>query len=93
MLVLYIGIPSINEVHLLLFTFLGVTDELVNDLVVDKGKVKNKVLKEFLSYRLLLEIGALIVSIVTGMYMIFFALLVFDIGYVVTAKAGARGLL
>lgn len=91
LIVLLIGVPKLDEIHLIFFTLAAVGEELVNDLIVDKGKVKAKKLHEFLSYRPVLEIAALFVSIISGEYIIFFALLCYDIGYVLTTKAGARG--
>jgi len=82
------GIPQINIFLLTLFTLLCVAEEIINDKI-DKIKKKNLIFK-ILKYRPILEITALIVSIITGYWIIFFMLLSFDIAYILTDYFGIK---
>lgn len=60
-------------------------EEWVNDNVVDKKKVKGLFLK-FLSIRPILEIAAIVLSVIYSNFSIFFLLLFFDLGYLFSSK-------
>lgn len=79
------GYSKFNAILLIIFIAVCVLEEIVNDYF-DKHKIKNKKLRKFVAARPLLEITALIASIVTGNWLLWFALLFVDIGYVGTAN-------
>ncbi len=89
--VIIFKIQKINLVLLVVFFFAAYLDERVNDFIgLNKKKVKNKMFRKILEVRPLLEITALIASIILGNYSLFFALLCFDIGYQVTEMMIAK---
>ncbi len=71
----------------ILFMFIGacILEENLNEYM-DKGKIEKKTLRKIISIRPIVEMVALIVSIITGLWPIWFALLSFDIGYVITSR-------
>jgi len=85
---------NFNILLLMLFSIASFTDEKI-DMILHKIKNKNLIQKMFES-RLTLEITALIVSLTTKNWEIFFAILSFDIGYQLTEfsykKLNLRGL-
>lgn len=80
--VLVFGWMGTNILHIIIFTPIGVLEELVNDRFVDKGKIKNKRLSSFFAWRPLIEISAFIVSALTGQWIVWFGILSYDIGYI-----------
>ncbi len=83
-----LGIPQINIFLSIFFTLLCVAEEIINDKI-DKIKKKNLILK-VLKYRPILEITALIVSIITGYWIIFSMLLTYDVAYILTNYFGIK---
>jgi len=78
---IFIGF-QLNNLYLLgFFALVNMAEEYVNDLL-DKGRIKNKKLAKIISLRPLLEITIFIIAAVTGIWMMWFALLSFDIGYI-----------
>ena len=80
--ILIFGIGNINYFLLLIFALASFTDEKV-DLSLKKLKKKNIIVK-ILDLRLILEITAFIISLITNLWGIFFAMLAFDVGYKLT---------
>lgn len=80
------GLPGVDVTLMLIFLAAGVADEAGNDMA-DKGRLKGRKAK-FLRKRLLLELTAFLVSVVTWEWVIFFGMIVFDAGYVATGKLG-----
>lgn len=78
-LTLIFKISITNYVLFGIFIVVCIGEELLNNYI-DKLKTQN-ILTYVLKKRLLLEITTLIVSIFTGIWMIWFSLLGFDIGY------------
>ncbi len=85
----FAGIPQINFFLVVLFTALGFLDELLNDLI-DRAKEKkvrvNELVAKFVNARLSLEIGTLAVGVITGNFVYFIALFVFDLAYNIVEK-------
>jgi hypothetical protein len=79
----FLGVPEISIPFLLLFTLVCVFEEAIN-MLVDNNKIKNKLIKKTFKLRPLLEITALLVSVFTGFWLIWFSILIFDIGYLST---------
>ena len=77
-----IGIPKINYLLGILFAFASFMDEKV-DTHLHKIKKMNW-LKRFLEARIIIEVTAFTVSIVTGVWVIFIAILFFDMGFIAT---------
>ena len=65
----------------IIFIVAGFIEELVNTELLDKKKIKNKYLRIILKFRPILEITVFIASLVTGIWIMWFTLLLFDIGY------------
>ncbi len=78
---IFIGFQSNNLYLLGLFALVNIGEEYINDLL-DNGRIKNKKLAKIISLRPLLEITTFIIAAVTGIWMMWFALLSFDIGYI-----------
>jgi hypothetical protein len=74
-----------NGIIILIIAFLCFLEEWINDNVVDKNKVKG-FFKKFLSIRPLLEITAIILSIIYSNINIFLLLFLFDLGYLTSKK-------
>ncbi len=72
-----------NYFLLIIFLVAALLDEVLNDYF-DKRKIKNTISKIF-KYRILLETTALLVSIILNQWILFFAILSFDIGYISTS--------
>lgn len=70
---------------LALFVLACVADEWLSDLA-DRKKIKIKLLKKFLLLRPIVEITAFVVSLITMQWLLWFAILCFDIGYILTNK-------
>lgn len=83
--ILMFGLPTVNPLIILLIAIICVLEEWVNDNIVDKKKVKG-ILLNFLSIRPLLEITAIVFSIIYANISIFLLLLSFDLGYLITKK-------
>jgi len=75
---------KVNYILLILFLIASVADEMLNDYF-DRKKKKN-LLTKILGYRLLLEITAFSASLILNQWVYFFAILSFDIGYILTTK-------
>ncbi|MFH1663984.1 MAG: hypothetical protein ABH986_04220 [archaeon] len=85
----FLGVSEINVFYLLLFFSVSFAEEIVNDKIVDKNKIKNKLLNEFMKLRPLIELTALIVSFVSGKWIIWLGILAFDFGYILMEKTGS----
>ena len=70
---------------LIFFVIINILEELVNDYF-DKHPFKNNFLQKIASARLLLDISALLVSLITGFWQIFVAMVCFDIAYQLITK-------
>jgi len=77
-----LGLPKVNYLLGIIFAVAAFTDEKI-DMKLHKMK-KFDPLKKILESRLVVELTALVVSILTGMWMVFVAILFFDIGYIAT---------
>lgn len=80
--VLVFGWMGTNILYIIIFTPIGVLEELINDKFVDKGKIKNKRISTFFTWRPLIEISVFIVSVMTGQWIIWLGILSYDIGYI-----------
>ncbi len=83
---IFFGITEINYYFLILFLAASIAEEIINNKIVDAGKIKNKLLNELMKLRPLLEITAFIVSFISGLWIIWFGLLSFDLGYILIDK-------
>jgi len=83
---LILGVAEINFMYLIIFGVIVVAEELINNKIVDAGKIKNKILNEVMEFRPLLEIAAFLVALYTGKWIIWLGILAFDIGYVLIDK-------
>lgn len=83
-----LGIAQINVFNLVLFSFIAITDELVNDRITDKGKISNKSLSSFIGLRPLLEIAAFVIALVSGQWIIWLGLFSYDAGYALIEHFG-----
>lgn len=82
------GFPKIDIVMISVFLASGLIDEVGNDKA-DEGKMRG-VLRKVFEYRLVFEITAFLVSLFTGEWIIFFGMLSFDAGYLITKRLGKR---
>lgn len=82
------GLPKIDIFLAAVFLAAGIIDEIGNDMY-DRGKIKGALRKIF-EYRLVFELAAFSVSFATGEWMMFFGMLSFDIGYLLTKKIGMK---
>jgi hypothetical protein len=81
------GFPKIDIVMISVFLAAGLVDEIGNDRA-DQGKMKG-LLKKVFEYRLVFELTAFMVSLLTGEWIIFLGMLSFDVGYLLTKRVGA----
>jgi len=65
-------------------------DEYVNDAWLDAGKVKNRLLTGFLGLRPVLEIACFLISLYSGLWVIWLFILFTDAGYVGTTLLGEK---
>ena len=91
-LILYvlIGLADVNPLYLIIFIAANFAEEYINNELVDKKRVKNKLVRKVLSVRPVLEITVFIVAFYSGLWQMFFGLLAFDIGYTLTATYWAN---
>lgn len=82
----FLGVAEINFLFLGIFFVVSSGEELINNLIVDAGKIKNKLFNQFMQLRPLLEIAALIVAVLTSKWIIWLGLLSFDLGYILIDK-------
>jgi hypothetical protein len=82
------GLPKIDVLMTSVFMAAGLIDEIGNDRA-DSGKIKG-VFKKVFDYRLVFEVTAFAVSVVTGEWIIFLSMLSFDVGYILISKIGTR---
>ncbi|MFH0835730.1 MAG: S-adenosylmethionine decarboxylase [Candidatus Micrarchaeota archaeon] len=78
------GLPQIDFTIFTILVFFSFLDEILNDFIDSRARNKlhtPKLVAWFASQRLTLEIAALAVSIVTGEWIYFLALLSFDLAY------------
>jgi hypothetical protein len=80
----FLGLPRVELVPLVFFLCGGAADELGNDLA-NKKRIKG-VVGKFFSYRLMLETFALVFSAITGIWPVFFSILLFDVGYILADR-------
>ncbi|MBN1156450.1 hypothetical protein JXA85_02455 [Candidatus Woesearchaeota archaeon] len=80
------GLEKINLLLLLLFLLVATVDELVNTYIVDRKRIKNRLLSNVLAKRPFLEIAAFAFSAVTGAWIVWFSLLFFDVAYNATTS-------
>ena len=76
-----LGLPAINLFILAALIAFGIADELLNDYIEGKG---SSPFAFVVRHRLLLDLGALAVSIATGEWVYFLALVSFDLAYQIT---------
>jgi len=81
------GFPKIDVILIGIFLAAGLVDEIGNDRA-DQGRVKG-ILKKVFEYRLIFELTAFMVSLLTGEWIIFLGMLSFDVGYLLTKRVGA----
>jgi hypothetical protein len=74
------GIPPLNLIYLAILTFAGALDEYVNDFVGSGTGLPPRI-KTVIELRPLLEIAALIVSLITGVIMIWVTIFFYDVGF------------
>lgn len=72
------GLPFINPFYFIIIMLVSVLDECMDTLA---DKVKNQMLKRFLSLRPLLEVIVFLISFFSGIWALWVTLLGFDIGY------------
>ena len=82
------GMPSLDPILLVIFLIGGIVDEIMSDLA-DRNKLKG-FLKTFFSYRLTLELLTFLVSLITGLWILFMGMILFDAGYILTERIGRR---
>ena len=85
-----LGFPGINLVFLTVLVTGSFLDEIVNSFVLDKGRAKNYYLKKFLETRPFLEITAFILAAATGLWPLWYTLLFYDIGYILTTRSSLK---
>ena len=83
------GIPLINIFFLLAFTIFSLLDEVFNSNLTEKI-VKKKIVKKIFSFRPFLELSAFIISILTGVWIIWLSIFLFDIAYILTSHFGMK---
>ena len=88
--VTFFGLGKINIIFLIIFLIAAFLDEILSDFVERSSlKIKlNKNIKKILELRPLLEISALIISIIIWDFSLFLAILSFDGGYILISKIG-----
>jgi len=84
------GMEKINMALLLLFLAVAFFDEMFNTYVVDRHKIKNKLLSNIMKKRPFLEIAAFAFSAVTGAWLVWSSLLIYDCAYNATTSAFAK---
>lgn len=82
------GIAPLNPVLLTIFILGGIADELGNNLS-DKGRLKG-ITGRFFSYRLTMEAVAFAVSLYTGNWLIFMAMVAYDLGFMYIFTGSVR---
>ena len=85
LLLIALGIPELSVILFILFTLVNFFEEFLN-YILDSGKIKNKIVIKIVEVRPLLEITAFVVSLITGVWLIWIALLSFDVAYVLIGK-------
>ncbi|RLI97056.1 MAG: hypothetical protein DRO99_03515 [Candidatus Aenigmatarchaeota archaeon] len=85
-----LGIAGIDVPLLAAFTALCVLEEVINDEILDKGRIKNRAVSGFLGMRPLLEMAAFVVSAAAGQWVIWLGLLSYDVGYVLMERLAAH---
>ncbi len=81
-LVLYWGVPEISIVLLVMILLGSTMEEIINNQILDKGKIKNNYVKKFLELRPVLEIEMFVIAMVTGLWPLWYTLFFYDIGYI-----------
>lgn len=79
------GLPQLNSIYLIIFTIATTSDEIIEEKIKNKEKMHN-LLKKFFA----LELVSLIVSLITGVWMVFLSILFFDIAYIIISKIGIK---
>ncbi len=80
----FLGLPPVDMAALLFFLAGGLIDEKGNDLY-DKGEIGG-IAGRFFEYRITMEVFTLAYSAVTGLWIVFISMLIFDIGYELSGK-------
>ncbi|MBN2042592.1 MAG: hypothetical protein JW754_02190 [Candidatus Aenigmarchaeota archaeon] len=80
----FLGLPVIGILPVTIFLAGGLLDEAGNDLY-DRGKIKG-LLGRFLEYRMTMKLFTFVYSAATGLWEVFAAMLVFDLGYEIAGK-------
>jgi ABC-type arginine transport system permease subunit len=88
-LIFLLGVPEFNTLYFMIFIIVSILDEILSSLV-DKRIIKNKLLGDLLLLRPLLEIAAFTIAYLTGVWIIWFAVLSFDIAYIATNKLSLK---
>ena len=78
--------PDINYLFLSVIVAASGVDELVNNRVLDRGKVKRDFIRKFLEVRPAVEIAVFCISALTGYWILWLTIFPFDIGYVSVTK-------
>jgi hypothetical protein len=82
--------PWSTQILLLgLFIAVNLFEEFLNDLL-DRGHIKQIILRKIISVRPLLEGTALVVAVVTRQPEIFLGIFFYDIGYISTGRLGLK---
>lgn len=80
--IIFTGISAVNILLVALFTAVCIFEEWFHDIVSRKKLVKNKLLQQIVEFRPMLEIAAFVYSAITGLWIVWLALLCFDMGYI-----------
>ena len=83
-----LGMPAVNAPLLLIFLAGGIVDEILDGFSARKRFSGWK--RFYCSNRLTTEIVTFAVSAVTGIWVIFIAMMLFDVGYLIAEKTGIR---
>lgn len=83
------GFPILNLVLLAIFFLASASDEILKNFY-DKRRFKG-IVGKVVSLRLFVEISALFVSFITGIWLIFLAIFVYDVAYLTTSRFVKQG--
>ena len=86
---LFFGIPELNGIMMLIFIAACLFDEFISDRA-DQGRIKNRSMNKIAEVRPFVEITAFIAAAVTSTWIIFFAILLFDAGYIGMTKLAKK---
>ena len=78
--------PEISYLFLLVIVAASGADEVVNNRVLDKGRIRNGIARKFLEVRPVVEIAVFCISAFTGIWAMWLTIFSFDVGYVLVSK-------